>query len=88
LEPEQAVAQVLQFPTLMPKESMHYDPIKVAREGVVSTTQQALHDVDRHLEYIPEGEERAQHIAKVRFPLHQIVDEAMKLRKRYTREKD
>lgn len=88
LNPEQAVSQVLQFGELIPKKSEHYSPLKVAREGVVSTTEQALHDIDRHLEYIPDGEEKAEYIHLVRYPLHMVVDTAMKLKKKYQKDKD
>jgi ParB family chromosome partitioning protein len=88
LEAEQAVATVLQFPSLMPKESQHYNPIKVSREGIGLTLTQALHDIDNHILILPEGEERAQYTQTVRAPLHELTNIAIRLRKRYEKKND
>ncbi len=85
LGPEQAVAQVLQFPTLMPKASEHFDPIKRARESIGLTLSQALHDLDTHILMLPEGEERAQYTQTVRSPLHDLTNVAIRIRRKWER---
>ncbi len=83
---EQAVNQVLQFGELMPKKSEHYDPIKVAREGIGLTLKQALDAMDTHILMLPEGEERAQYTQTVRSPLHDLSNVAIRIKRKF--EKD
>ena len=56
------------------------NPQEMAREQIELTLSKALKGIDDQLAYIPEGEENQKWVAFVRFPLHELVDNAKNIR--------
>ena len=84
LQPEQAVQRVLEFPDLAPpKPSDKFDPVRTAREGIYLTLEKALKQTDFHLSFIPDGEEKQEWVHQVRFPLHELTNAAIVVRKKH-----
>jgi len=84
LQPEQAVQRVLEFPDLAPpKPTDKFDPVKTAREGIYLTLEKALKQTDFHLSFIPDGEEKQEWVHQVRFPLHELTNAAIVVRKKH-----
>ena len=85
---EQAVEWAIEQPDWNPaKEHTKFDPVKMARESMVSQLEKTLKLMDDNINRIPEGEEHAKWIA-LRYIVHQTLDSAMKLEKAYRKRED
>lgn len=82
----QAVHTVLHNPDIeVPKQTVKFDPIKMARQQIVLTLQKALKNLDFHLDSLEEGPERGIWIRDVRYKLHELINVAQKIQKEYSK---
>lgn len=85
---EQAVEWAIEQPDWIPtKEHSKFDPVKMARESMVSQLEKTLKLMDDNIHRIPEGEEQVKWTA-LRYIVHQTLDSAMKLEKEYRKKDD
>ncbi len=86
-EIEHAVQRVLFHPEFVEqmKEggTKPYNMTEEARSDIEIALGKALHEVDAAMNRMPEGEEHAVWQNKIRYPLHQLVDQTIKIRKQY-----
>ena len=82
----QAVHTVLHNPDIeVPKQTVKFDAIKMARQQIVLTLQKALKNIDFHLDGLEEGPERGIWIRDVRYKLHELINVAQKIQKEYSK---
>ena len=82
---EQAVELALEHPDwkVSAKEHTRFDPISTARDTMVLTLEKALVALDSNINRLPDGEEKAKWTQQIRYPVHQLHDLSLKLKKEY-----
>jgi len=83
---EEAVRTVLEFPDMTPLQAQKYNPVKMAREEIVSTLLRALKSVDFSLDKLPEGPEKGVWTGRIRYKLHELVNDANRVKREVSKE--
>lgn len=78
---DQAVRHAVEFPDWkVPKDSKHYNVEAVARETIYLALDKCLKTIDIEIQRLPEKEQK-EWISRVRYPCHELVNQAIQLRK-------
>ena len=86
-EAGQAVRHALEFPDWkVPKDTKHYNVEAVARESVFLSLEKALKTIDIEIQRLPQAEQKAW-IQGVRAPLHELTNQAIRIRRMQERKK-
>jgi ParB family chromosome partitioning protein len=78
---DQAVRHSLEFPDWkVPKDTTHYNVEAVARESIYLSLEKCLKTIDIEINRLPQAEQK-EWISRVRYPCHELVNQAIKMRK-------